>query len=145
MTVLAAWAGLLALPLAALALLLARPGLDATWENHPAHFWLVLLTALVNVALAFVTSQVVRRDARLLLVSLAFLVSAGFLALHALATPGVLLAGPNGGFVIATPVGLFLAALFAALSSLELNEQAAVAVVRHRRFLFAAVLALMNA
>ena len=145
MTARAAWAGLLALPLAALALLLARPRLDATWEHHPAHFWLVLVAALVNVALAFATSQVVRRDARLVLVSLAFLVSAGFLALHALATPGVLLAGPSGGFVIATPVGLFLAAVFAALSSLELEGRAAVAVVRRRRALFAAVLGLMAA
>ncbi len=143
MTLPAAWAGLVVLPLAALVLLLARPRLDATWENHPAHFWLVLVAALVSVALAFVTSQVVRRDARLVLVSLAFLVSAGFLALHALATPGVLLAGPNGGFVIATPVGLFLAALFAGLSSLELDGRAAVTVVRQRRFLFGAVVALM--
>ncbi|HEV3408222.1 MAG TPA: adenylate/guanylate cyclase domain-containing protein [Gaiellaceae bacterium] len=139
----AAWAGLLALPLATLVLLVARPELDATWENHPAHFWLVLLAALVSVALAFATSQVVRRDARLVLVSLAFLVSAGFLALHALATPGVLLAGPNGGFVIATPVGLFLAALFAALSSLELSPRRAFEVVRRRGLLFGAVVALM--
>jgi class 3 adenylate cyclase len=103
----------------------------------------VLVAALVNVALAFATSQVVRRDARLVLVSLAFLVSAGFLALHALATPGVLLAGPNGGFVVATPVGLFLAAVFAALSSLELDPRAGPAVVHYRRALFGAVLALM--
>jgi adenylate cyclase len=141
----AAWAGLLALPLAALVLLVARPDLDAAWENHPAHFWLVLLAALLSVALAFATSQAVRRDARLVLVSLAFLLSAGFLALHALATPGVLLAGPNGGFVIATPVGLFLAALFAALSSLELGSRRAMEIVRHRRALFGAVVALMAA
>jgi adenylate cyclase len=139
----AAWAGLLALPLAALVLLVAWPQLDAAWENHPAHFWLVLLAALVNVALAIATSQVVRRDARLVLVSLAFLVSAGFLALHALATPGVLLAGPNRGFVIATPVGLFLAALFAALSSLELGPRQAYEIVRRRRALFGAVVALL--
>jgi adenylate cyclase len=139
------WASLLAFPLVALALLVARSDLDATWENHPAHFWLVLMTALVNVALAFVTSQVVRRDARLVLVSLAFLVSAGFLALHALATPGVLLDGPNGGFVIATPVGLFLAALFASLSSLELGLREAFEIVRRRRLLFGSVAALMAA
>ena len=57
-----------------------------------------------------------QRDARLVLISLAFLASAGFLGLHALATPGVLLPGPNTGFVIATPVGLFIASVFAACS-----------------------------
>ena len=51
-----------------------------------------------------------RRDARLFVVSLAFLVAAGFLGLHALATPGVLLDRRTAGFVIATPVGLAAAA-----------------------------------
>jgi adenylate cyclase len=43
--------------------------------------------------------------------------------LHALATPGVVLSGPNGGFVLATPIGLLLAAGFAALSSIELDDR----------------------
>ena len=49
-----------------------------------------------------------RRDARLFLISLAFMASFGFLALHALATPDVLL-GKNAGFELATPVGLVVA------------------------------------
>jgi class 3 adenylate cyclase len=111
---------LLAMPLAGLALLLAVPSLDVMWEHHPSHFWLVLGVAVVNVVLAVLTSEAAgqRNDARLFLVSLAMLSSAGFLALHALATPGVLLAEPNQGFVIATPVGLVLAAFFAAASAL---------------------------
>jgi len=52
-------------------------------------------------------------------VSLSFLAASGFLALHALATPGVLLDKPNLGFVIATPVGLLLAGAFAALSAID--------------------------
>ena len=86
---------LLALPLAGLALLLTRPELDRHWEHHPSHFWLVLLTAAVSVVLAYLTNIAAGRyrDARLILVSLAFLASAGFLGLHALATPGVLVAG----------------------------------------------------
>jgi cytochrome bd-type quinol oxidase subunit 2 len=106
------WTVLLALPLLGLWLLLAEPRLDIQWEHHPAHFWLVLAVALANVVLAVVTSDAARRraDARLFLVSLAFLASAGFLALHALATPGVLLESPNKGFVIATPIGLLLGA-----------------------------------
>ena len=60
-----------------------------------------------------------RRDARLLLIGLAFLASAGFLGLHALATPGVLLEKGNAGFVLATPVGLVVAGLLAAASAIE--------------------------
>src|SRR3712207_8701335 len=63
-------------------------------------------------SLAVTTGDAARQrgDARLFLVSLAFLAAAGFLGLHALATPGVLLDGRNAGFVVATPVGLLLAA-----------------------------------
>src|SRR4029450_3153413 len=60
------------------------------------------------------------RAARLTLISLAFLSSAGFLGLHALATPRVLLDSPNIGFAIATPVGLIIAWVFAAASATPL-------------------------
>ena len=81
----------LLLPLAGLALFLADPQLDVHWEHHPTHFWLVLGGAALNAALAYATSAAAyrRNDARVFLVSLAFLASAGFLVLHALATPGV--------------------------------------------------------
>jgi class 3 adenylate cyclase/Ca2+/Na+ antiporter len=61
-------------------------------------------------------------DARLFLVSLAFLSSAGFLLLHALATPGVLLSHANLGFDISQPVGLAVASVFAVLSCLPWPE-----------------------
>ena len=115
----------LAVPLAGLLLLLGIPYLDAHWEHHPSHFWLVLGVALVNVTLGLIVSEVSRRsgDERLFLVSMVLLTSAGFLALHALATPGVVLSGPNGGFVLATPIGLLLASGFAALSSIEMDDR----------------------
>ena len=112
---------LLLIPVAGLVLLLAVPSLDVSWENHPAHFWLVLVVAVTNVVLGVLTSEVAgqRGDSRLFMVSLALLASAGFLGLHALATPGVVLEGPNAGFQIATPVGLVLASGFAAASALQ--------------------------
>jgi adenylate cyclase len=118
-------AALLAVPLVGLALLLAWTGADGRWEHHPSHFWLVLVTGLVNLGLGLLAGDAARRrgDARLVLVSLAFMSAAGFLGLHALATPGVLLDSPNAGFVVATPVGLLLAAVFAALSSLDLGAR----------------------
>jgi adenylate cyclase len=117
--VLAAGAGVLAL-------VLAHPAVDQAWENHPAHFWLVLWAAAINVALGYGVGAAARRrrDARLFLVSLAFVSAAGFLGLHALATPGVLI-GKNAGFELATPAGLALAGLFAAASGLMLRPRAA--------------------
>jgi adenylate cyclase len=140
-----AWVAVLALPLAGLALLLAAPALDVEWEQHPAHFWLVLAAALTNVVLAVMTGDAARRrgDARLFLVSLAFLAGAGFLALHALATPQIVLDSPNAGFVVATPVGLLVAALFAAVSSLEIRPEASARLLRRATLLRAGVLALM--
>ena len=123
---------LLALPLAGLALLVARPQLDAQWENHPAHFWLVLAAGALNAVLAYATGMTARRrrDARVFLVSLAFLSAAGFLGVHALATPGVLLAKPSPGFALATPIGLLVAAAFAAASSAALTDARAAGVMR---------------
>ena len=91
------------------------------WQHQPSHFWLVLVTAGLNAVLAYATGVAARRrgDRRVHLVSLAFLAASGFLALHALATPGVLLDRPNLGFVIATPIGLVLAGAFAAASALD--------------------------
>src|SRR5688500_16435798 len=112
---------LLALPLLALALLIAAPDTDVMWQHQPAHFWLVLLTAALNAVLAYATGVAARRrsDRRVHLVSLSFLAASGFLALHALATPQVLLDSPNLGFVIATPIGLALAGGLASLSALD--------------------------
>src|SRR5688572_15714648 len=92
------------LPVLALILVLRRPALDVRWEHHPAHFWLVLGAAALSAVLAYGTGEAAARrgDARLTYVSIAFLASSGFLGLHALATPGVLLASSNAGFAIAT-------------------------------------------
>jgi adenylate cyclase len=116
---------LLGAPLVLVALLRAQPSLDGRWENHPAHFWLVLAAAAIAVALGLTVTDAARRrrDARLFLISLAFVASAGFLGLHALATPGVLL-GKNAGFELATPVGLVVAGALAAGSALELHGRA---------------------
>jgi adenylate cyclase len=118
---LAPLAALLALPLLALALLLAAPDADIHWQHQPAHFWLVLVTAGLNAVLAYATGVAARRrrDRRVHLVSLSFLAASGFLGLHALATPGVLLEASNLGFVVATPIGLVVAGLLAALSALD--------------------------
>jgi len=141
------WLMHMALPLLGLWLLIARPGVDGVWEHHPAHFWLVAGIALMNVALGLRISQAARQrdDARLFLVSLAFLSSAGFLGLHALATPRVVLDTPNAGFVVATPVGLLIAAVFAAASSFDFTPAQSAALMRRAWLVVAALVAAMLA
>ncbi len=140
------WVAVAVAPLVLLAVLLARPELDASWENQRAHFWLVLGAAAIATVLGWTVTVAARRrrDARLLLISLAFVASSGFLGLHALATPTVLL-GPNAGFELATPVGLVLAGAFAAASAVELSASRASAVVRRGGVLLGALVAVMVA
>ena len=105
----------------------------------------MLSSAAVSVALAYLTNLVAsrHRDARLVLLSLAFLASAGFLGLHALATPGVLLEAPNTGFAIATPFGLFIASVFAAVSVTALAGPRAATILRRKSILLLGLVAAM--
>jgi class 3 adenylate cyclase len=141
------WVFHLALPLLGLWLLLAQPQFDVQWQHHLGHFGLVVAAAAINVAIGARMSEVARRrgDARLLLVSLVFLSSAGFLLLHALATPQVLLTGRNAGFSFATPVGLLLASGFAVASAFDLTPERAAAVLRHQALLRGGLVLLMVA
>ncbi|NUP25509.1 MAG: adenylate/guanylate cyclase domain-containing protein, partial [Nocardia sp.] len=126
------WLGHVALPAFGLWLLVSRPHLDMDYEHHGTHFWLVLTTAAVATALGVMLFRAarMRRDARLILVSLVFQFSAGFLGLHALATPGVILPAPNAGFVYSVAVGLGLGGVAALVSSVEFGPAAAARVHR---------------
>ncbi|MGH2935589.1 MAG: adenylate/guanylate cyclase domain-containing protein [Gaiellaceae bacterium] len=140
------WVIGLALPLALVALLRVVPTINERWEDTPAHFWIVFLAAAANGAFAVGVSEAGRRrrDARLTLIGLAFFVSAGFLGLHALATPGQILAGKSLGFVIATPVGLVAAGAFAALSAVEYRLSTSLRIVRGSRVALVLALAVMG-
>ncbi len=135
----------LALPLLGFLLLMRRPRLDLTWEHHPSHFWLVLLTAATSAVLAYATGSAAERrgDARVLWVSLAFLSAAGFLGLHALATPHMLLPAAAAGFNISTPVGIAIGSLFAVASIREVDASNAAAEMRRARALRVALILLM--
>jgi adenylate cyclase len=136
---------LLALPLVGLAVLIARPELNVQWHHHPAHFWLVLGAAAVSVVLAYVTNLAAgrHRDARVTLVSFVFLATAGFLGLHALATPGIVIPTRNTGFMIATPVGLIIASGFALASATRLAGPRASLVQRYRGTILSVLVGLM--
>ena len=141
------WALHMALPLLALWLLLAQPDLDVRWEHHPSHFWLVMGVAGVNVALAaqVLRAARMREDARLLTIGYAFTLAAGFLFLHALATPGVIVSSANSGFEIATPVGLALASVLFAFASFEFAAETSRRIVDRARATTWAIIGLMAA
>nr|WP_205752721.1 adenylate/guanylate cyclase domain-containing protein [Cryptosporangium phraense] len=124
------WAMHLLVPLGGLWLLLAHPAADVLWHHPPSHFWLVLNVAAISLlpGIAMTNAAMNRRDARLFLVSLCFLSSAGFFLLHALATPGVLVDHANIGFDLSQPTGLAISAVFAAASSLPLNSARVLAI-----------------
>jgi adenylate cyclase len=135
----------LATPAVGLMTLLSAPSLDVHWDHQPSHFWIVLGASLISAALGWSVGSSARRrsDGRLFLVSMSFMVSAAFLGLHALATPGVVVPGRNTGFVLAVPVGLLIASAFALWSAIPLDGARARWVVDHattlRTGLFAAV------
>jgi adenylate cyclase len=135
------WLFHLSLPLVGLWLLLANPTADLMWEDHTAHFWLILGIALVNVALAVLIGQAASRrgDERLFLVSLAFASAAGFFALHAFVTPSVILATPNASFVLSSPLGIVLAGAFGFASAADLRPAEARFVFNRRWWLVGVV------
>ena len=99
---------------------------------------------MITAALALLTAEAAARraDARVLRLSVAFVCASGFLGLHALATPGVLLAGKNAGFQVASAIGLLLAAPVATWSAVELDERGR-SLVGRRGILYAALAAVL--
>ncbi len=141
-----AWALAAALPLIGLVSLLVQAKLDPNWSNHKVHFVLFLSVGGVDFVLASAAGEAAERrgDARVLLMSLAFLATGGFLALHAVGTPGILFAADHAGFKVAIPVGLLLAALFGGASAfVDVRPGFAPLVMRRRRLLRGAVVVAM--
>jgi len=126
------------LPLVLAATLLARPSLDEIWQEQRLHFWVVSLAALGGTIVAAAAAEAAgkRADARLFLLAFAFAVAAAGLGLHALATPTVVVAGPNAGFETVVPAGLAVAAVLAAIATMPLSERVATAILRARRWIW---------
>jgi class 3 adenylate cyclase len=144
--VVVAWVLAAALPLVGLASLLLRSKLDPSWDNHRLHFVLFLAAGTGDFLLAYAAGEAARKrgDARVLLLSLAFLATGGFLALHAIGTPDILFTQVLSGFKVAIPAGLVIAAMFAAASAfVDVSPRLAVWVVRRPELLRRAVLAAM--
>ena len=136
-----------ALPLIGLVSLLLRSQLDPHFENYRVHFVLFGVVGTIAFVLGFAAGEAANRrgDARVLLLSLAFMATGGFMGLHALGTQGILFSGDHSGFKVAIPVGLLVSAGFAAASAfVDVRPEFARLAIRHRRLLRATVLATMG-
>jgi class 3 adenylate cyclase len=143
-------AGLLAvaLPLIGLVSLLLRSQLDPHLETYRLHFVVFGIAGTVAFVLGYAAGEAANRrgDARVLLLSLAFMATGGFFALHAVGTPGILFSEDYAGFQVAIPVGLLVSAVFAAGSAfVDLRPEIAPLLFRRRRILRTAVLVAMGA
>ena len=140
------WATALALPLIGLASLLLRKQLDPHFENYRAHFVIFGAVGGLAFVLGYAAGEAANRrgDARVLLLSLAFMATGGFLGLHAIGTAGVLFTTEHGGFMVAIPVGLLVAAVFAFGSAfVDVRPEIGPWLVRRRTILRVFVLTAM--
>jgi adenylate cyclase len=134
------------LPLVGLVSLLLRSELDPHIENYRAHFVVFGFVGGLAFILGYAAGEAANRrgDARVLLLSLAFMATGGFLGLHALGTQQVLFTKEYAGFMVAIPVGLLVAAAFAAASAfVDVRPDFAAALIRRRALLRVSVLAAM--
>jgi class 3 adenylate cyclase len=135
-----------ALPLVGLASLLLRSQLDPHFENYRAHFLVFGLTGGLAFALGFAAGEAAERrgDARVLLLSLAFMATGGFMLLHAVGTHEVLFTHQHAGFQIAISVGLLVSAVFASASAfVDLRPEVVPWLIRNRTYLRASILLAM--
>ena len=142
-----AWIVAAALPLVGLVSLLLRSQIDPHFENYRVHFGLFGVVGVVAFVLGYAAGEAANRrgDARVLLLSLAFMATGGFMGLHALGTPGILFSEDHAGFKVAIPVGLLVSAGFAGASAfVDVRPGMAPLVIRHRRLLRISVLVAMG-
>src|SRR4051794_37749542 len=136
-----------ALPLVGLISLLLRSQLDPHFENYPAHFVVFGLVGGIAFALGFAAGEAaeLRADARVLLLSLAFMATGGFMLLHAVGTQGVLFTHQHSGFQVAISIGLLVSAVFAGGSAfVDMRPEIAPWLRRNRSYLRATILLAMS-
>ena len=136
-----------ALPLVGLVSLLLRAQLDPHIENYPLHFVVFGVVGAVAFGLGYAAGEAAKRrgDARVLLLSLAFMATGGFLWLHALGTPSILFSEEHAGFQVAIPVGLLVSAIFALGSAfVDVRPGIGSVLIRRRTFFRLAVLVAMG-
>jgi len=140
------WVLAAALPLVGLVSLLLRDRLDPEWNNHRLHFALFLAIGAAVVVLSYAAGEAAERrgDARVFLLSVGFLATGGFLALHAIGTPEILVSKDLSGFKVAISVGLLVSAVLVVASAfVDARPGLPPVVIRWRRMIRFSVLVVM--
>ncbi|HWJ32195.1 MAG TPA: hypothetical protein VNR59_07630, partial [Gaiellaceae bacterium] len=136
------------LPLVGLISLIHREQLDPHIQNYSAHFLIFGLTGGFAFALGFAAGEAAERraDARVLLLSLAFMSTGGFMLLHAVGTHHVLFADEHPGFKVALSTGLLVSSVFASASAfVDLRPELAPWFIRNRGFFRGGIMLVMAA
>jgi class 3 adenylate cyclase len=144
----AAWTLAAVLPLVGLISLLLRSRIDPAWTGPRLHFGLFLAIGTGVFVLAYAAGDAAERrgDARVFLLSVAFLATGGFLMLHAIGTPGVIITEDLSGFKVAVSAGLVVAAVLVAASAfVDVRPDLPGLVFRQRRLIRLSVIGLMVA
>lgn len=133
---------LLASPVGVLALLLWNPHLDPLWQAPAFHFVIVTLAAgvaaMVGVQVLIVAERL--REARALMLGLAFTAIAGFIFIHGLLTPGFVINYLSNGIGWAPLLALFLGAVCLALSTVRQRPGEEPWVFRYRKAILISLL-----
>jgi adenylate cyclase len=138
----------LALPLVSLVLLLRQDFSTVQWNNPGLHFTFFIVAAGSAATLSLMAWGAARRrgDARVLLISLGFLATSGFMGIQAAGTQGMLHDRSLPGFTLSITVGLLVAAPFVlAAAFVDRSPRLCAAVVRARRWLVGGVVGILVA
>lgn len=120
---------------------------DPVFSAPRFHFFAVTLTSAMALALALLMAFAARqvRDARVVLLALAFLGVAGIFLTHALTTPGALIVARNPWVGFSAYFSLLVGAFFLALSSLPWSAHAQRVIVARQGIWLGLFLALLVA
>src|SRR5690348_5417675 len=120
------WGAFLAAPMLLFAVLVASPGRDALWVQRTFHFWVVSGTALLAFLACAATIALTEslRETRLVFLGLAFMCIAAIFAVHGLDTPGHVHTELAPELAISSWLSIFAAAVFIAISVIDLPESA---------------------
>jgi hypothetical protein len=141
------WLALGILPLAAFVALYRLEAYDPLIQTPIGHVILVGGSSLTGAVLSYIAAVAAARlrDARILLLSLAFFAVSGFSTVHALLTPDVLFPFSSTGLGWTQVGGYVMGGFLLALSSLPLAASIQVALLRSRNVLYGGLLAAMAA
>jgi hypothetical protein len=141
------WIAIIGGPSLVLILLLQHQAPDPALMSPTFHFYVVSLTAILTLGLAGLMTFAARQvnDARVFLLSLAFLGIAGMLLVHALTTPFALIQHMNPWVGFSAYLSLLIGATFLALGTIEWRPTASKFLIQRQGAILACFIAFLLA